>query len=803
MTTFIAGGYGCGNIGDDAMLQGLKNQIDKNAREIYVYRKTSIQAIYSKDVVDDLDGFNKIAQIGDVLILGGGSIFSPSESLETVWLTAQNAKNAGLKVEIRGVGIDELGSNSDNDYIEQLCEMASVIEVRTKESTKLLKKIGITKPIIVVPDYANYVEPDNESGEVLKNQLKFDNEYPLVGLSISLNTSEHNKIDLLIQSLRYILDSYKINIVAIPHTRHFNAPSENDYIPAEIIFSQLKRGGRYDVLPWGFTVEALLGLYGKLKACIGMRYHAFVFAHKMKVPLLGISRENKHKIYLEENGFPYVDWHQLSNAQPLTNAANRLIDSVGESINNNIGIKTLSNFPKISVIMPTYQHTNYIERSIYTLYLQTFKEWELIIVNDCSPDDTEERLSSYLDDSRIKYVKNKVNVGEWASVINALEHCDGKYIAYLHSDDIWYPNHLQVLYDYLEANPDKQMAYTAMHAWDKYMKHLEIMDIPTEVEISGKEKKMFERNNVIVPIQVMHLSSCFEKYKPSTRDQNEVNGDFYIKDGYKLWSKFLQDYNLGFVDVATAKWTTHDRNQYIPSFSPESCKEYYQRPTVKAKVARQLYKEIGTYLGLGSDEVKEKVAHGSSLLADEWRQTNPQTPYEVRQFYSQTENYIFDLAMWHQEPHVICWTRAVVEFCCQTGLNRILDYGCGIGEEGIALAKLGFDVAFVDVPSKTFDFTKWRVKSKKLSAKFIEVQNDTPLDGKYDVIICFEVLEHLWDPEAVVKHIYQHTASGGYFLATVSFNDEGNHPMHLQRNFHLQGSGFVEMMSNIGFQPSV
>ena len=215
--------------------------------------------------------------------------------------------------------------------------------------------------------------------------------------------------------------------------------------------------------------------------------------------------------------------------------------------------------------------------------------------------------------------------------------------------------------------------------------------------------------------------------------------------------------------------------------------------------SKDLFEELCFYLQLDREIVQKKLEQGTFLLADEWRKKNPQTPAEIRSFYCKTEFYIFDLTQWHLLSNVRHQTKRIVKFCRQADLHRLIDYGCGIGEEGIALAEAGFDVTLADVPGKTFDFAKWRIKQHRLKVRFIEVENDTPLQEIYDGIICLEVLEHLWDPYNTLKHFYDHLAEDGYLFITATFVHSPTHPMHLPKNNRYQGE-LPKVMNMLGFE---
>ena len=91
----------------------------------------------------------------------------------------------------------------------------------------------------------------------------------------------------------------------------------------------------------------------------------------------------------------------------------------------------------VSIIMPSYNTADFISETIDSVLNQSYKNWELIIVDDCSTDNTDEIIKKYLSDQRIRYLKNEKNSGAAVSRNYALREAKGKWIAFLDSDDLW------------------------------------------------------------------------------------------------------------------------------------------------------------------------------------------------------------------------------------------------------------------------------------------------------------------------------------------------------------------------------
>ena len=105
----------------------------------------------------------------------------------------------------------------------------------------------------------------------------------------------------------------------------------------------------------------------------------------------------------------------------------------------------------VSIIMPSYNTAKFIGESIESVLAQTYTNWELIIIDDCSSDNTDEVVSKFTDE-RIRYLKNEMNSGAAVSRNYALREAKGKWIAFLDSDDSWFPDKLRKQIDFMETN---------------------------------------------------------------------------------------------------------------------------------------------------------------------------------------------------------------------------------------------------------------------------------------------------------------------------------------------------------------
>lgn len=120
--------------------------------------------------------------------------------------------------------------------------------------------------------------------------------------------------------------------------------------------------------------------------------------------------------------------------------------------------------PKISVILPVFNSQNYIKKAIGSVLSQTFRDFELIIVNDGSTDSTSSIIDGF-DDERIRLITQE-NMGPGASRNNALKMARGDYIMYLDSDDWFCPDALEVAYNEI-TKFDADLTFFQMINWDE------------------------------------------------------------------------------------------------------------------------------------------------------------------------------------------------------------------------------------------------------------------------------------------------------------------------------------------------
>lgn len=129
--------------------------------------------------------------------------------------------------------------------------------------------------------------------------------------------------------------------------------------------------------------------------------------------------------------------------------------------------------------MPSWNTGKFIAESIQSVVNQTYENWELIIVDDCSTDNTDEVVAMF-NDKRIKYLKNKKNSGAALTRNKALREAKGEWIAFLDSDDLWTPEKLEHQLRFMKKN-GYTLSFTEYEKIDEKSK-------PLNIYVSGPKK---------------------------------------------------------------------------------------------------------------------------------------------------------------------------------------------------------------------------------------------------------------------------------------------------------------------------
>lgn len=180
--------------------------------------------------------------------------------------------------------------------------------------------------------------------------------------------------------------------------------------------------------------------------------------------------------------------------------------------------------PLVSILMPVFKTAQYLREAMDSMLTQTLPDFELIVLNDCSPDNAEEILDSYTDPRIVRY-KGEKNAG-LSNVLNVgIEMARGKYIARMDSDDLSMPERLQIQVDYLEAHPDIDLVSVGM----------QLFGAKEEVWLREQDP---EKNKIIALFHspILHASSMwkkdsFEKYGLRFRQEMVPSED------YDLWTR--------------------------------------------------------------------------------------------------------------------------------------------------------------------------------------------------------------------------------------------------------------------------
>ena len=183
----------------------------------------------------------------------------------------------------------------------------------------------------------------------------------------------------------------------------------------------------------------------------------------------------------------------------------------------------------VTIITPCYNAEKYIKETIESVLSQDYSNFELIIVNDCSTDRSEEIIKSF-NDSRIKYYKFDINQGVAAARNFALDHATGKYVTFLDSDDLWLPDKLKRQIFFMEENNVlfSCTAYAQMDAEGNKLNR--ILTPPKDIDYN----KCIRLGNPIGNLTAIYNQDKLGKFKvPNIKKRND----------FALWLQILKKTN--------------------------------------------------------------------------------------------------------------------------------------------------------------------------------------------------------------------------------------------------------------------
>jgi glycosyltransferase involved in cell wall biosynthesis len=196
-------------------------------------------------------------------------------------------------------------------------------------------------------------------------------------------------------------------------------------------------------------------------------------------------------------------------------------------------------YPKVSIVIPTYNRAHTLERSIRSVISQSFTDFELIIVDDGSPDGTREVICGF-EDSRIRYIPNGFNGGPGSARNRGIASARGQYVAFQDSDDEWCPGKLQKQVDVMESADTRiGIVYTGFLRFEKNR----VQYIPSR-SISKREGDLYTQlfhGNFITSQTVLVRRECFDYC-------GMFDESLLALEDWDLWIRIARSYRFILID---------------------------------------------------------------------------------------------------------------------------------------------------------------------------------------------------------------------------------------------------------------
>jgi glycosyltransferase involved in cell wall biosynthesis len=205
--------------------------------------------------------------------------------------------------------------------------------------------------------------------------------------------------------------------------------------------------------------------------------------------------------------------------------------------------------PLISIIVNCYNGEQYLKEAIDSIHAQTYNNWEIIFVDNCSTDSSAEIVKSY-EDERIKYHKTKKNIPLYAARNIAIDECNGQYIGFLDCDDIWIEDKLEKQIILAMDGHDIVFGRYQIFSLDFIMPLQPVRNLDKLPETCTTNDLL--KSNPISIGCVMIKNTVLRKYR--------FNPYYQLLGDYDLWIRLSMDHEITLLDVIVEYSRQHNNN---------------------------------------------------------------------------------------------------------------------------------------------------------------------------------------------------------------------------------------------------
>lgn len=191
----------------------------------------------------------------------------------------------------------------------------------------------------------------------------------------------------------------------------------------------------------------------------------------------------------------------------------------------------------VSIITPMYKGAAFVGETIESVFTQRYENWEMIIVDDCSPDNGAgiNEVRKYTQDPRVKLIESKENRGSSGARNIALKEAKGRFIAFLDSDDIWHPDFLEKQMAFMEKN-NAPLVFSSYRRIDENTKEELLRPFIVPEKVSYR--------SLLKTCPIFPSTTIYDTSKIPKMYFNEELGS--MRDDYVYWLAMFKDIKFGY-----------------------------------------------------------------------------------------------------------------------------------------------------------------------------------------------------------------------------------------------------------------